>query len=195
MRALPPVRRLFVVPLLLVVGGCSDAGRDVSEPAAGESSAGATPDRPIDRAALAEEIAGEFSGDHATPALRKEGRCFADALLDRAGPEQLRSAGLVDAEGHLVLPLPTVSDDLATTWVEAQEQCSDFVTSSTEALFAQSKGKLDREAYAACLRRTLSEDEMRAGLVAAITGDLQSEEVAALSEAQADCAGEALPQD
>lgn len=149
---------------------------------------------PIEETVLADEIATQFSGDHPSRSAREEGRCFAGELLDRVAPEELRSAGLVGADGHLVVPLPQLSEDLATTWVTAQQACTDFVAASAEALSAQSKGKLDRERYTTCLDDALTEDEIRAGLVAAIAGDLEGEAVATLSDAQAGCATEALPE-
>ena len=59
--------------------------------------------------------------------------------------------------------LPAFDEETARLWVDAQFACTDYVEESTRALVAQSKGKLDPEAYAACLREALTDDELRDG--------------------------------
>lgn len=163
-------------------GADQAAGGDEGQPA------------PIEPTVLAEELATEFTGDHPTRTARREGRCFAGELLDRVDPEQMRTAGLVGSDGHLVERLPDLSGRVATSWVAAQQACTDFITSSVEALAAQTKGSLDRQRYRTCLERSLTGEEIRAGLVAAVSGDLQGPEVAVLADAQATCAGRATPE-
>ena len=50
-----------------------------------------------------------------------------------------------------------------------------------------------REAYAACLRRRLTDDEIRAAVAASLSGDFDAPEVAGLSAAQSACAKRAAP--
>ena len=79
--------------------------------------------------------------------------------------------------------------------MEAQFACADFVEQSTRALEAHSKGELDPEAYAACLREALTDEELRAAVVASLTGTCEAPEVTALADAQGRCTTIALPQD
>lgn len=170
--------------VILCFGACSgDDGPDAERSPATTSPA---------RATLASDLAAAFSGDHAEDSAQETGECFADAFLAQVSNDDLRGAGLVDEDGALVTPLPTLTEDLAEPWVDAQQQCSDFITSSAEALAAQSKGKVDRDTYAACLEGALTEDEVRAGLEAAVTGRMQSAAVTVLSEAQGECSAEVL---
>ena len=80
-------------------------------------------------------------------------------------------------------------------WVEAQFACTDYIEQSTRALVAQSKGKLDPEAYAACLREAITDEELREAVVASLTGSWEAPEVNKLADAQGRCSTTALPPD
>jgi len=190
------------VPVLAVLGsllvsGCTD------DPEPGPSGTPTTPTAdsattsvvPVDPDTVESELAAVFAGDHSGKNARSEGRCFAQNLLSAIDAEALRDAGVVGADGHVVDPVPVLDVAVAERWVDAQEACIDFITASTRALTAQSKGKLDGVAYQACLRAALTPDAVRAALVSALSGGLTSPEVEALTDAQDTCAGEALPED
>ena len=70
---------------------------------------------------------------------------------------------------------------LAETWVDAQLDCGDFVEASTRAQQRVTKGKIDAEAYADCLRGELSEEQMRDALVATMQSEFGDPAVAALA--------------
>ncbi len=79
--------------------------------------------------------------------------------------------------------------------MDAQFACTDYVEESTRALVAQSKGRLDPEAYAACLREALTDDELREAVVASLTGAWETPEVNKLADAQGRCSTAAVPPD
>lgn len=165
----------------LLLGGCSD-----DEP---DDGGGAGPDR----TGVADGLAELYAGDHATDQDAESGACFAEELLDRAGVERLRNAGIVTDAGAVAAELPAFDEETARLWVDAQFACVDYVEESTRALAAQTKGRLDQAAYAACLRDALSDDELHAAVEATLTGSWDAPEVTALSEAQGRCTTEALP--
>jgi hypothetical protein len=178
---LRPLRTLVcLIPgLLLAASACSgDELPDEASPA-------------VTRDGLAAMFAGDHPGDDDT----ETSRCFAEELTARISAAQLRDAGVVDAEGYVVAELPPLPEHVAASWVDAQFACVDFVAVSTDAQERLTKGKLDREAYAECLRGELSEAEMRAGVAAPMTGHWEAPEVAALADAQQQCARAATPRD
>lgn len=170
--------------LLLV--GCSDGdgGSDESDP---KPSPTATPDR----AAVVDGLAALYAGDHPRKSDAEAGACFAEELVDRAGYDRLTAAGILTDAGEVVAELPTFDEETAGLWVDAQFACVDYVEQSTEALAAQTKGRLDREVYAACLRDAITDQEIRDAVVASLMGAFDSPEVVALSDAQVECRGEA----
>jgi hypothetical protein len=165
----------------VLLAGCSDDEPD------GRSSA--TPDR----AEVEEGLAALFAGDHSTERDDASGACFAEELVDRAGVERLTEAGILTDAGTVAPELPAFDDETAGLWVDAQFACVDYVEESTRALSAQTKGRLDQKAYAACLRDALTDEQIRAAVVATLTGDWEAEEVTALSDAQGGCTTASLP--
>lgn len=163
----------LVVAGVLLLAGCSD-----------DSSEQAAPTVPEDvRAGLA----ALYAGDHAQETDTADGACFADELADRVSLDELREAGLVtgDEVAAVVPPLP---DEVAAHWVDAQFACVDFVEESARAQVAASKGAIDAEAYADCLRAEITEPQLKAAAAQALTGDLTGEDVSRLSQAQLTCA-------
>lgn len=178
MVVLRPVLVLTVVALLALAGCTSE------EP---------TPAEKGDPVAIRAGLASLFAGDHPGAEETAAGTCFAEELVSRTGTERLREAGVLDASYDVVDALPTLPEDLAGDWVDAQFACTDFVEESTRAQVKVTKGRLDAEAYAACLRAALTEDELRAAVVDSLTGDWSGADLARLGEAQTDCAAEAAP--
>lgn len=180
---LTPVRfAALLLPVSLLLGCSAD-----DEPAA--------PDADVDITAVQRGLVGLWVGDDATPEDTATGECFAAELTDRATPDQLRDAGILDASYAVVTQLPFLDREGAELWVDAQFACTDFVTESTRAQVAATKGKVDRTAYDACLRAALSEDQLREAAVQSVMGDLGGDAVAAFSQAQLDCVQQALPPD
>lgn len=171
------LRVSIAICVALLLAGCSDDEPESDGP---------------DRAAVEQGLADLYAGDHATERDAEDGACFASELLDRAGVERLREAGVVTDSGA-VADVPEFDDELAGLWVDAQFACVDWVEESTRALSAQTKGKLDPDAYAACLRDALTDDEIRAAVEATLTGSFDAPEVQVLSDAQARCSTDALP--
>lgn len=178
--------RLLPAVLLLSAGllGCTDD--DSSAPDAAPEPAGL-------RAGLAALWAGDDAGG--VGADDDVAACFADELVERTTTDELRDAGVLDDADRVVAELPVLDDGLAEAWVRAQFACVDFVDESTRAQVTASKGKIDRAAYAACLREAITEDEVVAAVVATLTGGFDSPEVMTLSDAQLTCARDALPPD
>lgn len=136
-----------------------------------------------------------YAGSDPTETKDEEARCFAEALTERLSIDQLREAGLVEDNGEVTVSAPMLDLDTAGAWVDAQASCVPFVEVSTRALATQTKGKLDEAAYTTCFTETITEDEVRAALVATLTGDFGGPEVAVLSRTQGACAKQALPSD
>ncbi len=141
-----------------------------------------------DATAIETGLAGLFAGDHPGDRETEDGRCFAAELTELTTPEELQRAGVLDASYDVMAELPSLPEDVAQAWVDAQFACTDFVEASTRAQEKVTKGQLDAEAYAACLRAALSEEQVRSATVASLTGDWESPEVAELTTAQTSCA-------
>ena len=168
---------MLVLTALLLVG-CSD-----DEPNRKESST----------ADVEHGIAHLYAGDHATDEDAEAGACLAEELVDRAGVDGLHDAGIVTESGSVATELPAFEEEIARLWVEAQFACTDYVEESTRAMVAQSKGRLDPEAYADCLRGEITDEELREAVVASLTGAWEAPEVNELADAQARCSASAVP--
>ena len=180
---LTPVRvAALLVPAMLLLGCSGD-----DEPAA--------PDADVDVAAVQKGLVGLWVGDDVSAEDTATGECFAAALTDNATPVELRDAGILDASYAVVPALGPLEREGAELWVDAQFECTDFVTESTRAQVAATKGKVDRTAYDTCLRGALTEDQLREAAVQSVMGDLGGDAVAAFSQAQLDCVQGALPPD
>jgi hypothetical protein len=178
---LRPLRTLVcLVPgLLLAASACT--GDELPD----EASAAVTRDG----------LAAMFAGDHPGDDDTETSRCFAEELTARISADQLRDAGVVDGEGYVVAELPPLPADVAASWADAQFACADFVEQSTRAQVKITRGRIDAEEYAACLRRELTEDDMRAATTSSLTGDWDSPALAALADAQPQCARSATLRD
>lgn len=172
------LRPVLVLALLALAGCTSD------DPA---------PAPPGDLAAIRADLAALFAGDHPGERESEAGACFAEELTDRVGTERLRDGGVLDASYDVVADVPPLPEDLAADWADAQFACTDFVEESTRAQVKVTKGRIDTDAYAACLRAALTEDEMRAAVVDSLTGDWSGVDLARLGQAQTECALEAAP--
>jgi hypothetical protein len=171
-----PRPSLVLAALVLAVGGCQSGESEPSgEPA---------PDRAEIRAGLASLFAGDHPGTRETT----EGECFAGKLSRAVSPQELRSARVLDPSYDVVTQPPPLPADVAAEWADAQLACSDFVEASTRAQVKATKGDLDGPAYAACLRGRMTEDEIRAAVVASLMGEFDDPAVARLSQAQTACA-------
>lgn len=187
-----PLRRLalLAVPVAaLLLAGCSDGSAD-GEPGAAASSA-SSPRAGTTSGASESVRAGLvrlWAGDASDPRTERTGACFADAVLARFSRDELVAAGVVGDDGAVVDTLPPLGEAAARRWVDAQFACTDFVEASTRALAAQARGRLDKQQYAACLRRRVSDAQLREAVAATLTGEFQAPEVGRLSRAQAACA-------
>jgi hypothetical protein len=170
----------LVVGLVLALAGCQSEG--------GGGPAG-SPDEPSpDVSAIRDGLATQFAGDHPGSRENTEGACFAEKLTAAVSPEQLRKAGVLDASYDVVTEPPPLPADVAGEWADAQLECADFVEASTRAQVKVTKGDLDGPRYAACLRESLTQAQIRAAIASSLRGDFDDAAVADLSEAQATCA-------
>ena len=174
-------RPILLLAALVLLLGCQS---EQAEPAGGP-----TPDP----AAIRSGLASLFAGDHPGTRETTEGDCFAEKLTEAVSPQELRSAGVLDASYDVVTETPRLPEAVAGEWADAQLACSDFVEASTRAQVKVTHGDLDGETYAACLRRKLTDDDIRAAIAASLSGDFGDPAVAHLSEAQTACAQRAKP--
>ena len=161
--------------LTLLLGACSS-----SEEA---------PDPAAIRSGLVELVSGQRASDREVA----DATCFADALLERSTPAELRSAGILDATYDVVGELPTFSREAAGTWVDAQFSCTDFVEQSARAQEQISHGSIDRARYAECLRNALTTQQLHAAVVDTLSGAWEGPALARFSAAQVDCQRSATP--
>jgi hypothetical protein len=176
-RALTP---LAAAAVLLGVVGCSadeSSGSRSTDPEVADARAG---------------LAALFAGDHPGPRDTANGECFAEELTSTTSLDALREAGVLDASYGVVEDLPALRPDVAEAWADAQFACTDFVEESTRAQQAATKGGVDGEAYAACLRGALDEAEMKAAVVDSLVGNWQGPALLSLGRAQSDCAEDAV---
>lgn len=145
------------------------------------------PPADYDAAAVRAGLAALFAGDHPEAEDAEAGACFAEAFTGATTPAELREAGLLDERYAVVADLPTLTPEVAKTWVDAQFSCTDFVAESTRAQIKATKGRLDPDAYAACLRGLMSDDDLRAAVLESLTGQWDGEHVSRLGAAQSDC--------
>jgi hypothetical protein len=145
-----------------------------------------------ERRAIDEGLASLYAGDHAGAEDAAAGRCFADELSD-VSADRLQEAGVLDGSGEVVSDLPPLDRELAETWVDAQLACADFVDASARAQQRATKGRIDAEAYAECLRDELSEEQVRDALVATMQADFDDPAVATLAAAQDACSRATTP--
>jgi hypothetical protein len=141
------------------------------------------------RTALVELYAGERdAGDDADAA-----ECFADDLLGRVTPEELRDGGVLDASYRPRATMATLDRPVAEAWTEAQLSCTDFVAESTEAQEALTKGRLDADAYVACLDGRLDEETIRDASVSTLMARFDDPAVREMSVAQSECSVLSVP--
>lgn len=151
---------------------------------------GPDPDGPQpDRAAIRAGLGGLFAGDHPSARDTADGSCFAQELLVRVSPEQLRAAGVLGPSYDVTAELPRLPEALARSWVEAQFACTDFVARAAAAQAGVSHGAVDPSTYAACLSGALSDAQLQAAVVDTLSGDWSGVDLARLTEAQAGCSG------
>ena len=187
---------MCAVALLVLATGCTGSAEPQAQPPAASPTPVQEPvEEPVASAGVRDALAAAYAGDRSSPEERAEAACFAEELVERADVATLQAAGLLDQDGTVPDPLPVLDEEVAGAWVDAQEACADFVEVSTRALTAQSKGRLDAEAYAACLRAELTAEQLREAQVQALSGQMAGPEVAALTQAQGTCAARALPSD
>ena len=92
-----------------------------------------------------------YAGGRAAGDDPRDAECFADDLLERVTPEELRDGGVLDETFAPRTESHHLDRPVAEAWTEAQMTCTDFVAQSTEAQEVLTKGRLDAKAYAACL--------------------------------------------
>ncbi len=179
----------LVISLSLV--GCSGSEDVVPAPApstttpsAAEPSADSSVDASADVARGLEQL---YAGNSALPQDRGEAACFADELHRRLSDQDLVDAGILQPDGSATDALPVFDETTAAAWVDAQLACVGFIEASTRALLTQTRGAIDADAYATCLRTALTDGQIRAALVQTLSGGFDSPEVALLADAQAGC--------
>lgn len=180
---MPRALVLAAALLAFTLSGCDEA-----DPPAATGSGG-------DPAAIRADLAALYAGDHAGAEETASGDCFAEAFTGLTTQEQLLDAGVLDASYAVVAELPPLPPEVADAWVEAQFGCSDFVEESTNAQVKISKGKIDSEKYAACLRQALTDDDLRAAATSSLTGEWDDPAVSALADAQGRCSRVSVPPD
>lgn len=138
-------------------------------------------------------LAALWSGPDASPELTAEGECFADALTGRMSLDELVSAGVVGDDGTVGPDVPMLDVDTAGAWVDAAAACTPYAEIAGRTLAARFEGRLDADAYAACLDASVPADRLREALVASLSGGYATDPAAAdLQAAVTPCAQGAL---
>jgi hypothetical protein len=153
------------------------------------------PPEPVATAAVEEGLAGLFAGDRPDGASSRSGACFADALLERVTPDDLRDGSVLDEQYAVRAEVGVLPPALAGSWADAQLACTDFVAESTRAQVAVTKGRLETTTYADCLGARLDPEAVRRATVASLTAAWDDPAITALSDAQTGCAHRATPRD
>ncbi|MDO9457178.1 hypothetical protein [Nocardioides sp.] len=123
-----------------------------------------------------------YAGADAAPGVAAEGACFATGLTDRLSLDELVDAGLVLDDGRVAAATPMLEIDVADAWVDAMLSCTPYADVAARAAGA------DVTTYTLCLDDAIPPDEVRAALVATLSGGFDSPEVDALRAAEATCA-------
>ena len=134
-----------------------------------------------------------FAGDHPGEDSTEAAECFADELLDRVSPAELREGGVLDKELDANREVTALDRPVAEAWTDAQLACTDFVDESTKAQLALAKGKLDTSTYAACLEGRLDDETIRTATTAALMAQWSDPAVEDLSVARSVCSKTSLP--
>jgi hypothetical protein len=165
---------------VLLLGGC---GFDVSQDDDVEPDAGT----------VRSGLAVLWSGPDPSGEVVAEGKCFADALMDRLSVDELVGAGIVQDNGRVAVAVPKLTVDVASAWVDAAGSCTPYAEVAGRVLASRFEGRLDGASYAACLDGTVSVDRVRAALVASLSGGYGSDPaVPELEAAGVTCAQGAL---
>lgn len=141
----------------------------------------------VDLYAGADDAGGQRAADDA--------ECFADGLLERVTPAQLRDGGVLDASYEPRAEVATLDRTVAEAWTAAQMSCTDFVEESTRAQEALTKGRLDADAYATCLEGRLDEETIRDASVSTLMARWDDPAVGEMSVAQSECSVLSVPRD
>lgn len=151
---------------------------------------GARPSFSFDAGSAHDDLAALYAGDHPSAHDLRDGDCVATRFLRATTPLQLASSGVVDHRGRVVEQLPPLDPPTAQDWADAQFACVDFVAASARsvALALGPHRHFDAAAYRTCLREALTEDQMKAAVVASLRGRLTDPAVDRLAGAQSDCA-------
>lgn len=131
------------------------------------------------RAGLVERYADGETG----AAVRAEGECFADRLLDAVSLEELVGAEVVDDKGQVSPAAPLLTVDVAGAWFDAFDACADYATTAARAITG-----VDPAAFKTCFDAAVPADAVRAGVIDTLTGRSDTDAARALGEAQATCA-------
>lgn len=174
-------------PVLVLIALVALAG-----PSLNACSSEGEPPQDYDAAVVRDGLGALFAGDHPEARDTEAGVCFAQAFTEDTTPQELRAAGVLDERFDVVADLPTLTPGLAEKWVDAQFACTDFVAESTRAQVKVTKGRIDPDAYATCLRGLMSELDLRAAVLETLTAQWDGEHVSRLGAAQSDCAEQSL---
>lgn len=160
---------------------------------AGEADAETVPagSEPEVRSALVDLYAG--ADDAGGQRAADDAECFADGLLERVTPAQLRDGGVLDASYEPRAEVATLDRTVAEAWTAAQMACTDFVEESTRAQEALTKGRLDADAYATCLEGRLDEATIRDASVSTLMARWDDPAVGEMSVAQSECSVLSVP--
>lgn len=159
----------------------------------GEAEAEVAPHAAASPAEVREALVDLFAGDPASADDTTAGECFADDLLGRVTPQELRRGGVLDADYAPREEVATLDRTVAQAWTEAQLACTDFVEESTEAQEALTKGRLDADTYAACLDDRLDEQTIRDASISTLMARWDDPAVGEMSVLQATCSAAAVP--
>jgi hypothetical protein len=150
---------------------------------------------PATRAEVRSTLVGLYAGGESADsgADDETAECFADALLERVTPAELRDGGVLDASYEPRDLVGELDRTVAEAWTAAQMSCTDFVEESTRAQEALTKGRLDADAYATCLEGRLDDATIRDASVSTLMARWDDPAVGEMSVAQSECSVLSVP--
>ena len=166
------LRGAVVVLLSLPLAACGADGVADSAP-------------PPSRAEVAVQVAGLWK--RVSPAARKAAPCVGRAVSRSFSAEQLRAAGILDAEYVAARRLPVLQAGVARGWVKAWFGCVDVIAVTARAQAKDTPG-LDVPGFERCVRTRITRRQLRAAAMDGLTGRENSRAVAGVSTVLFRCA-------
>lgn len=121
---------------------------------------------------------------------KREAQCMAEQFVESTGVPALKEAGLVSARGTAVPAKVTMTKPVAEDFADAVLACIDFADLMSRQI-ANARPDIDTTEFTTCVRKSVTEKQARARLVAQQMNDSKSAALKATNAALLDCAEQA----